>query len=145
MKGNEAEYVISLRNAFTKPPLKRPKAALNEIKRFVSKHTRIKEISIAMEVNEFIFKNSKNIPRKVNAVLLKQKDKVTVYLKGSKKLEEDKKKAVEKTKDKKKKEEKKETKEAKKQETEEEEKKEKELKEKKEREKAAEAVSIKRK
>jgi ribosomal protein L31E len=143
MKGNEAEYIISLKKAFNKPPLKRPKAALNEIKKFIKKHARTENVFISNEVNEFIFKNSKNIPRKLNAVLLKQKNKIKVYLKGSKKLEEDKKAAekAKETKKAKKTETKKETKEK----TEEQEKKEKELKEKKEKEKAAEAVSIKRK
>jgi ribosomal protein L31E len=146
MKGNEAEYIISLRKAFDKPPIKRPKAALNEIKKFIKKHTRIENVLISNEVNEFIFKNSKNIPRKLNIVLLKQKNKIKVYLKGSKKLEEDKKAAekAKETKKLKKTETKKETKENTK-EKETKEKHEKELKEKKQKEKAAEAVSIKRK
>ncbi len=142
MKGKEAEYIISLTKAFEKPKLKRPKAVLNIINEFVKKHTRIEKTWISKEVNEFIFKNSKNIPRKIEVVFLKQKTKIKVYLKGSKQLEEDKKQALKKAKAKKKKTETKKENEAK---TEEEKKKEQELKQKKEQEKAAEAISIKRK
>ena len=86
MKGEQAEYVIGLRNAFMFPPKKRIRKALNVINRFVKKHTRAKEISISNKVNEYLHENSKNIPRRVNATLLKDGDKVTVFLQNGKAL-----------------------------------------------------------
>ncbi|MFH1588031.1 MAG: hypothetical protein ABIA76_01695 [Candidatus Diapherotrites archaeon] len=153
MKGNQAEYVISLVGVFKHPPLKRIKRALNEIKRFVRKHTRIEDVLIDTEVNEFLHKNSKNIPRKVNATLVKAENKIIVYLSNSKRIEEDKKKREERKKekskeDKEKKKPKKETKEKAKEKTEEEKKEaehKKKLEEKKQAEKAADAVEHKRK
>jgi ribosomal protein L31E len=154
MKGEQAEYVISLVNVFRHPPLKRIKRALNEIKRFVKKHSRIEEVAIDQEVNEFLHKNSKNIPRKLNATLVKDGEKIIVYLTGSKKIEEDQKKGDAEKKEKKKgaKEEKKKEGKEKKEETgkeksneEKEEEQKKKLEEKKKLEKAAAALEHKRK
>ena len=145
MKGEQAEYTIGLRNAFMFPPKKRIRKALNVINRFVKKHTRAEQTNISNEVNEELHKNSKNIPRRVNVVLLKENDKVTVFLQEGKQLKiyleqksKDKKKKDEDKKSKDKKESKKETKEA------DQEKKEK-LEEKKAKETAAKAVEMKRK
>src|SRR3989338_7499293 len=104
MKGEKAEYTINLTKAFMFPVTKRVRKALNEIKAFVRKHTRSKEISISNEVNEYIHKNSKNIPRYLKAVLLKDGPRIAVFLQGGKQLEAYQKKKIE---EKKKKEEKK--------------------------------------
>ena len=80
MKGDKAEYYISFERAFMFPRPKRVRKALTEIKRFVTKHTRIKEILVSNEVNEFIHKNSKNIARGVGAVLYKDEGKIVVFL-----------------------------------------------------------------
>lgn len=86
MKGNEAEYTIGLKTAFLFPPKKRIRKALNVINRFVKKHSRAEKILVSNEVNEFLHKNSKNIPRKVKAILLKREKTVTVYLQNGKQL-----------------------------------------------------------
>ncbi|MCR4335913.1 MAG: 60S ribosomal protein L31 [archaeon] len=145
MKGEQAEYTIGLRNAFMFPPKKRIRKALNVINRFVKKHTRAKETNISNEVNEELHKNSKNIPRRVNVVLLKENDKVTVFLQNGKQL-----KAYleQKAKDKKKKETEKKPKEDKKEtkkEAEEDQEKKEKLEEKKAKETVAKAIEMKRK
>lgn len=86
MKGNEAEYTIGLKTAFLFPPKKRIRKALNVINRFVKKHSRAEKILVSNEVNEFLHKNSKNIPRRVKAILLKREKTVTVYLQNGKQL-----------------------------------------------------------
>jgi len=141
MKGTQAEYVINLGNAFMFPPKKRIRKALNVIHRFVKKHTRSKETLISNEVNNYLHANSKNIPRKVEAILLKEDEKVIVFIQNGKELKTYLKKREQ---EKKKKEEKKKTKEAKKEDPKDKENKEK-LEEKKEREKSAKASEIKRK
>ncbi|PIN85389.1 MAG: hypothetical protein COV47_02525 [Candidatus Diapherotrites archaeon CG11_big_fil_rev_8_21_14_0_20_37_9] len=146
MKGDKFNYVIPLERAFMFPPKKRIRKALNEILRFVKKHARPKTTLVATEVNEYLHKNSKNIPRRVNATLYREDDKVTVYLETGKQLEAylKKKEAEKKHKDKEKKEKTKEA--AEKTEIKEEDKeKAKKLEEKKEKEKAARASEIKRK
>ncbi len=80
MKGERAEYYINFERAFMFPRPKRVRKALTETKRFVTKHTRAKDISISGEVNEFIHKNSKNIPRGMGAVLYREEGKVSVFL-----------------------------------------------------------------
>ena len=145
MKGEKANYHITLVKAFYYPRKRWIRKALNEIKRLVQKHTRAKEISISQEVNELLHKNSKNIPRRIQATLLKESEKVTVFLeKGKqidsyiKKREADKKKAKEKKDEK-------ETKEEKKEQAEKDEEQKKRLEEKKLKEDAAKASDIKRK
>ena len=105
MKGEKAEYRISLEKAFLFPATKRVRKALNVVRAFVTKHTRAKDIMISNEVNEAIHKNSKNIPRYINAVLYKDAEKVAVFLKKGngldaylKKKDEEKKKKEKETK-----------------------------------------------
>ena len=91
MKGNEAEYVIPLSWLFTQPKPKRNNKAIKLIKAFVEKHTRKKDTVITMEVNEFLWKQSRHCPRRVPVVLKAEGEKIYVYLKGGKQLEADKK------------------------------------------------------
>ena len=143
MKGEQADYVIPLDKAFYFPPKKRITKALAVVKAFVAKHTRHKDTMISMEVNEFLHLHSKNIPKKIDATLLKEGGKIIVFLKGGKGLEEHRKKEAEKKK-KDKKEEKKAKEEPKKDKEAEEEKRQK-LEDKKEKEEAEKAAGIKRK
>ncbi|MBI2597696.1 MAG: hypothetical protein HYW50_00700 [Candidatus Diapherotrites archaeon] len=124
--------VISFRKVFLQPKNKRIRKALNEINSFVRKHEKGTGVWVSEEVNEFLHKNSKNIPRKISAVLLKTEKNVAVYLAGGKQLEEDikRKKAEEK---KKKEEPKKEAQPEQKQ----------KIEEKREKERASQAVEIK--
>ncbi|VVB99387.1 Uncharacterised protein [uncultured archaeon] len=87
MKGDKVGYSIDLRNAFKFTALKRPRKALSEIKAFVNKHARPKEIRISNEVNGFIFKHSKNIPRRIEAVLYREGSTVSVFLQGGKEMD----------------------------------------------------------
>ncbi|HZX19739.1 MAG TPA: hypothetical protein VFF13_01865 [archaeon] len=144
MKGEQAEYTIALRNAFMFPPKKRIRKALNVIIRFAEKHARAKEIKISTEVNEYLHENSKNLPRKVNAILLKEENKITVFLQEGTQLKtykENKEKTKKETEKKKKEEKGKEKKEDTGEDKEQKEK----LEDKKEKEKAGHASSIKRK
>ncbi|MBI5554140.1 MAG: hypothetical protein HY917_05380 [Candidatus Diapherotrites archaeon] len=147
MKGNEAEYVIPLRDAFRAPPLKRVRKANLAIHRFVFKHTRQKNVTIMPEVNEFIHLHSKNIPRRISAVLVAEEGKIKVFLAGGKQLAEEKKKKTESEKKKKAAAKEKDAKpeEKKAEPTPEEKEKQEKLKEKKAKELAASAVSHKRK
>ncbi len=104
MKQNEVEMVISLKKAFLYPKTKRVRKAINEIKAFVLKNEKNSNPSISPEVSELLTKNSKNIPRKINAILVREEKNVRVYLKDSKQLEQDKKKKQEEKKGKEKKE-----------------------------------------
>ena len=144
MKGEQAEYTVVLKKAKMFPKRKRIRKALSEIKDFVFKHTRSKSTSIATEVNEFLHKNSKNIPQKVQLVLQKKEDKTLVFLKGGKQLEEARKKEQEKKKKEKEKKGKEEEEKTEK-ELEKKEEEQKKLAEKKEKEKAGQAVEMKRK
>ncbi len=84
MKGDKAEYYISFEKAFMFPRPKRVRKALCAIRDFAAKHTRAKDISISNEVNEFVHKNSRNIPRGIGALLYREDGKVRVFLqKGS--------------------------------------------------------------
>ncbi len=137
MKGDQASYTINLEKAFLFPPRIRIRKAITKIGKFVKKHTRSKNFALSTEVNEFLHLHSKNIPRRVPAILLKEADRVMVFLQNGKQLQEYLKKKED---DKKKKEPKKEEK---KEEGGEEKKK--KLEAKKAKEDAAKAADIKRK
>ena len=147
MDGNTAEYVVPLREVYNSPKGKRARRAINEIKRFVWKHARSKDVRITTDVNKKITENSNAIPRRIDVILVKDKDVVSVYLKGSKQLEQEKKKASDREKAKKAREDAKKAKEAakeKKENTEEEEEQKKKLEEKREKERASAALERKR-
>ena|SRR3989338_7511165 len=87
MKGEQANYIISLWTAFLFPPKTRIKKAIRQIKKFVWKHARSKNVALSTEVNEFLHKHSKNIPKKISATLLKEPERVMVFLEKGKELE----------------------------------------------------------
>ena len=147
MKGVQAEYIIPLRDAFKFPKPKRIIKTLGVIRRFAFKHTRKKDVLIAREVNEFLHLHSKNIPRRVDSVILIEGEKARIFLREGKELAEFKKSQDEKKKAKEKKAEKKEEKgkEDKKAESEEEKEAERKKEEKKVKEEAALKTDIKRK
>lgn len=87
MKGEKAEYTISLEKAFMFPGTKRLKKALAQIRKFVHKHARPKKVAISNEVSEFIHKQSRNIPRKLKVVLYKEATRVVVFLQNSKEFD----------------------------------------------------------
>ncbi|HLC92158.1 MAG TPA: hypothetical protein VJH23_00460 [archaeon] len=141
MKSEQANYVIPLDKAFSFPPKKRVTKALAVVKAFVKKHTRFNELSVSMEVNEFLHLHSKNIPKRIDATLLKDGGKIIVFMREGKQLAQyQTKKEAEKKKKEQKKEEKKDSKEKK----EEAEEKKQKLEDKKEKEDAAKAAGIKR-
>src|SRR3989344_4187316 len=110
MKGEQADYIIPLRDAFKFPKPKRMIKTLGVIRRFAFKHTRKRDVLIAKEVNEFLHLHSKNIPRRVDSVILIEGEKARIFLREGKELAEFKKKLDEKKKAKEKKTEKKEEK-----------------------------------
>ena len=89
MKGNEAEYLINLRECFNQPKPRRLKKAIRIVKEFVGKHTRIgvKNVVIGNSVNEAIYKGGDSPARKLNVILRKKDNKIYVHMKGSKELE----------------------------------------------------------
>ncbi len=147
MKGEEAAYTINLKIAKKFQKRLRIHKCLGAIKKFVAKHARSKNVTIAPEVNEFLHLHSKNVPQKIKVVLLKKDEKVHVFLQGGKQLEEMKKKAA--SEKKKKSDEKAAEKKEKEPETKEEKEKQEEdkkkLEDKKQKEKAGAALGIKRK
>lgn len=149
MKGNEAEYVVPFRAVFKAPKGKRARRAIVAIRRFVRKHTRVEaeNVKITADVNKAVWAHANHIPRRIAVVLKKDADKVVVYLKGSKQIDEDKKK-LEAEKKKKlvaKRKKEKEKKAEKKKEEEKDEEKARKLEEKREKEKAMAALEAKRK
>ncbi len=88
MKGAEAEYVVPFARMFKMPRTKRANKAVNEIRNFAYKHTRSKDVKIAPELNQKVWENSKNIPRRVEVMLRKEGEGVVAYLKDSKEIEE---------------------------------------------------------
>jgi len=147
MKGEQAEYIIPLRDAFKFPKPKRIIKTLGVIKRFAFKHTRKRDVLIAKEVNEFIHLHSKNIPRRIDSIILIDGENARIFLREGKELAEFRKKLDEKKKAKEKKAEKKEEKgkEEKKAESEEDKELERKRQEKKAKEEAAMKTDIKRK
>lgn len=90
MKGDKAEYVIPLRQAFNTPRTRRADKAIFLIREFVKKHTRAaeKDIAISNEVNQLVWKQSRtNIPRKIDAVLKRDNKRIFVFLKGGKEMD----------------------------------------------------------
>lgn len=89
MKGDKAEYVIPLRQAFNTPRTRRADKAIFLIREFVKKHTRVpeKDIAISNEVNQLVWKQSRtNIPRKIDAVLKREDKRIFVFLKNGKEM-----------------------------------------------------------
>ena len=144
MKGEKADYVIPMEKVFHFPPKKRLRRALAVVRDFAKKHTRAKTILVSNEVNNAIHATSENLPRRIHTTILKEEDKVIVFMEKGKELEIYKKKKE--TEKKKAKKEENETKEKpKKEETPKESEAEKKLEEKKAKEKAAQAAEMKRK
>src|SRR3989344_2904667 len=142
MKGEQANYVIGLEKAFLFPPKTRVKKAITQIRKFVKKHTRMQNFALSNEVNEYLHKHSKNIPKKIPATLLREPNRIVIFLQNGKALPEYIKKNAEKKKEQK--ESKKEEKKDKAEKTPENDT-EKKLEEKKAKEDAAKAADIKRK
>ena len=88
MKGEQAEYIIPLRDAFKFPKPKRIIKTLGVIKRFAFKHTRKRDVLIAKEVNEFIHLHSKNIPRRIDSIILIDGENARIFLREGKELAE---------------------------------------------------------
>ena len=85
-------YIIPLRKVYdNKPRSRRANNAITEIFNFLKKHTRLekKDVIIAKEVNESIWKNSiQNPPRKIAISLKLDSGKAYVFLKDSKEFKE---------------------------------------------------------
>ncbi len=83
-------YMVPLKRAYEKPRTRRSNVAVKEIFDFLYKHTRKKkeDIIIAKEVNEFIWKRGiQKPPRRVAISIRMKDDKVYVFLKDSKEIE----------------------------------------------------------
>ena len=92
--GSQRDYVISLKEATNRSYTKKADKAVLTLKRFILKHTRNPNIVVTQEVNHFLWQNSKfKVPKKIEVTLKENGGRVLVYLKGSKRIEEDVKKA----------------------------------------------------
>jgi len=83
-------YIVPLQRAYEKPRTRRSNVAVKEVFDFLFKHTRKKkeDIVIAKEVNEYIWKRGIEKPPRRVAISIRQKDnKVYVFLKDSKEIE----------------------------------------------------------
>ncbi|MBI2529843.1 MAG: hypothetical protein HYW05_01750 [Candidatus Diapherotrites archaeon] len=98
MKGNEAEYLINLRECFNQPKPRRLKKAIRIVKEFVDKHCRVKadNVVIGNSVNEAVYKGGDSPSRKLSVVLRRKENKIFVHMEGSKELEKAEKKPEEK-------------------------------------------------
>ena len=83
-------YIVPLQRAYEKPRTRRSNVAVKEVFDFLFKHTRKKkeDIIIAKEVNEYIWKRGIEKPPRKVAISIRQKDnKVYVFLKDSKEID----------------------------------------------------------
>lgn len=100
--GTQRDYVVSLKEATNRSFTKKADKAVLTLKRFILKHTRNPNIVLTEEVNHFLWQNSKfKVPKKIEVTLKENGGRVLVYLKGSKRIEEDAKKAAAKKEEKK--------------------------------------------
>ena len=86
----QENYIIPLQKAYDKPRTRRANVAISLIFDFLNKHTRKKkeDVILTKEVNEFIWSKSiENPPRKISVSIRIKDDKVYVFLKGSKEIE----------------------------------------------------------
>jgi ribosomal protein L31E len=92
--GTQRDYVISLKEATNRSFSKKANKAVLTVKRFIIKHTRNPNIVLTEEVNHFLWQNGKfKVPKKIDVTLKENGGRVLVYLKGSKRIQEDLKKA----------------------------------------------------
>lgn len=92
--GTQRDYVISLKEATNRSFSKKANKAVLAVKRFIIKHTRNPNIVLTEEVNHFLWQNGKfKVPKKIDVTLKENGGRVLVYLKGSKRIQEDLKKA----------------------------------------------------
>lgn len=92
--GTQRDYVVPLKEAINRSYTKKANKAVLAVKRFVLKHTRNPNIVLTEEVNHFLWQKSKfKVPKKIELTLKENGGRVLVYLKGSKRIEEDLKKA----------------------------------------------------
>ena len=82
----EISYTIPLRRDFIKVPrYYRAKRAINAIKRYIIKHTKVEDVRIGKHLNEHIWSRGiRNPPGKVTVNAIVEEDYVTVELEGKK-------------------------------------------------------------
>jgi len=96
------EFTISLSKAFEKgkPDSERAKNAVALVYDFFKKNYRKpkEQLKISNEVNQTIWQNSNNIPRKIQVQAIEKDGNITIYLKESKELKAEESKKEEKPK-----------------------------------------------
>ena len=77
----ERTYVIPLREAFDVPRTKRANKAVNLIKGFIKKHTKVKNVKIDKSVNDALWERGREKPpRKIKVKVTTEEDTATVVL-----------------------------------------------------------------
>jgi len=78
---DEKVYTIPLRDAFYSSRTKRTKKAVNIIRNFLKRHTKVEDIKIDKSLNEAIWKRGiKKPPRRIKVKVVKEDEKTTAYL-----------------------------------------------------------------
>jgi len=93
MEGKEHSISLKKAKAKGKTDIKKANRAIKDIRAYFQKHHRGKELVIAKEVNEEIWKHSNNIASRIVVQAIEKEGKVRVYLKDSEELKAEKEKA----------------------------------------------------
>ncbi len=81
MKMDERIYTIPLRDAFTSSSTRRTRKAVNIVKSFLKKHTKIEDIKLDSKLNEALWdRGIKKPPRRVKVRVVEEDERVVAYL-----------------------------------------------------------------
>ena len=81
MKMDEKLYTIPLRDAFSSPRTKRTKKAVNVVRNYLKKHTKVDDVKIDTSLNEFLWeKGIRKPPRRVKVRVVEEDGMLVAYL-----------------------------------------------------------------
>jgi len=81
MKMDEKLYTIPLRDAFSSPRTKRTKKAVNVVRNYLKKHTKVDDVKIDTSLNEFLWeKGIRKPPRRVKVRVVEEDGMMVAYL-----------------------------------------------------------------
>ncbi len=74
-------YTIPLRDTFGSPRTKRTKKAVNVVKKYLKKHTKVDDVKIDSSLNEFLWERGiRKPPRRVKVKVVEEDAGVVAYL-----------------------------------------------------------------
>ncbi|OYT54560.1 MAG: 50S ribosomal protein L31e [Candidatus Altiarchaeales archaeon ex4484_2] len=78
---DEKLYTIPLRDAFSSPRTKRTKKAVNVVRNYLKKHTKVDDVKIDTSLNEFLWeKGIRKPPRRVKVRVVEEDGMMVAYL-----------------------------------------------------------------